>query len=177
METPAQSKAASNHRVIIGKICGIYGVAGWLKVISYTRPRENIFNYHKLMVGQQGNWIEVTLQEGRQQGKGLIVKFEHLSDRDIARQYMDKDIAVNRDELPELPKGEYYWFDLVGLTVMNLEGQELGKVSEIQETGANDVLVVEGTQRQLIPLVFDIYIKKVDLGNSSIIVDWNGEYQ
>ncbi|NNE38312.1 MAG: ribosome maturation factor RimM, partial [Gammaproteobacteria bacterium] len=87
METPADSKAASNQRVIIGKICGIYGIAGWLKILSYTRPRENIFNYQRVMVGRHGEWKQVTLLEGRQQGKGLVVRLEHLSDRDIARQY------------------------------------------------------------------------------------------
>ncbi len=177
METPADSKAVSNQRVIIGKVCGVYGIAGWLKVISYTRPRENLFNYHRLMVGRQGSWKEVTLSEGRKQGKGLVVKFEHLSDRDIARQYMDMDIAVNRDELPPLPDGEYYWCDLIGLKVMDVEGRHLGDVGDIEETGANDVLVVEGKKRQLIPLVFDRYIKNVDLKQAVIIVDWVSEYQ
>jgi 16S rRNA processing protein RimM len=176
MEMPAQSKAVSNQEIIIGRVCGIYGVAGWLKVISYTRPRENLFNYEHIMVGHQGNWEKVILEKGRKQGKGLVVKFEHLNDRDIARKYIDAEIAVGRDKMPELPGDEYYWCDLIRLNVVDLNGQNLGVVVELQETGANDVLVVEGKSRQLIPLVFDRYIKKVDLEGGTIVVDWESGY-
>jgi len=170
---PANIKAASKQRVIIGRVCGIYGVAGWLKVFSYTRPRENIFNFRSLMVGLQNQWEDVILLDAKKQGKGLILKFEGLTDRDAARQYIEKDIAVFRDALPDLKEGELYWCDLIGLSVINNTGQQLGTVSEIQETGANDVLVVEGKERQLIPMVFDKYIIDVDLEKSLIVVDWD----
>lgn len=173
---PANNKAASKQRVIIGRVCGIYGVAGWLKVFSYTRPRENIFNFSSLMVGEQDKWEEAILLDGKKKGKGLILKLEGLSDRDTARQFIDKDIAVLRDTLPDLKEGELYWCDLIGLNVVDNSGQQLGTVSEIQETGANDVLVVEGKERQLIPMVFDRYIIDVDLERSLIVVDWDSGY-
>ena len=171
--TSADGADGRDRRVIVGRISGIYGVAGWVKVVSYTRPRENLFDYRDWLVGGSGGWQPRVLEGGRPQGKGLIAKLEGVDDRDAARACMGKDIAVRRAQMPDLPEGEYYWCDLLGLEVRNRDGALLGKVTELKETGANDVLVVTGEAgRQLIPMVLDRYVLEVNLDEGRMSVDW-----
>ncbi len=92
----------------------------------------------------------------------------------MARPLIGLDIAVAREQLPVLADDEYYWCDLMGLEVINQAREVLGTVVEIKETGANDVLVVMGQQRYLIPLLKGSVVKKVEQGR--MLVDWDGEY-
>lgn len=163
--------------VIIGRVNGIHGVRGGLKVFSYTRPRDRIFSYSPWWLKSDSGWIERKSVQGRGQGKILIAFIEGVEDRDQARLFVDVDIAVDRGCLPELNEGEYYWYDLVHLDVFDMNGLKLGKVREMRETGANDVMVVEGAQDYLIPWVRDEIVKQVDLVSGSIVVDWDPEYQ
>ena len=89
---------------------------------------------------------------------------------------MGADIAIRREQLPELTTGEFYQADLIGMAVMDMEGKRLGKLMEIEETGANDVMVIEGEQRLLVPVVTGEIIKYVDLDKGIIQIDWNPEY-
>jgi len=176
MENPIERGADSQREVIVGKISGIYGVSGWIRVHSYTRPVENIFSYSPWLIGETGSWETRELLQGRSQGKGLIARLDGLDDRDEARSLIGKDVAINREQMPELPEGEYYWCDLLGLDVINQEDMVLGKVTEIQETGANDVLIVKGERRYLIPLVIGHHVLEIDPDNRRIRVDWDPEY-
>ncbi|MBI4006345.1 MAG: ribosome maturation factor RimM [Gammaproteobacteria bacterium] len=161
-----------SQRIIVGRVTGIYGVKGWVKVMSYTRPRENIFSYNPWLIKQDGDWREIALLDNKQHGKGLIAALAGLTDRDTARAVLGADIAIDQSQLQEPGPGEYYWHDLFGLQVINQENITLGTLKEIVETGANDVLVVEGEQRHLIPLIWKIYVLKVDLDLGIIRVDW-----
>ena len=167
----------SSKPIILGKIAGVYGVKGWVKVISYSRPMENIFQYPEWqLVTDEGNKT-VAIEDGKQHGKGLIAKFAGLDDRDEAKQLFGMQIAVARDELPALPDGEYYWHDLIGLRVSNQNDEDLGEITEIHETGANDVLEIKGQQRYLIPLIYDVFVIEVKLDAGQMIVDWeSGEH-
>jgi 16S rRNA processing protein RimM len=173
MAIPANSGIGELERVILGKVTGIYGVSGWIKVLSYTRPRQNIFSYTPWQVGQKDNWETWELEQSQVHGKGLIAKLKGLDDRELAGTRIGQDIAVNRNQLPDLPDGEYYWCDLIQMEVVNQNGENLGRVTEIKETGANDVLVVTGNTRHLIPLIFDQYIINVDQDLARIMVDWD----
>lgn len=176
MFEPAESGADDRHRVVIGKVGGIYGVAGWLKILSYTRPRENIFEYRQWLLGHDSDWDQVELSDGKRQGKGLIAKLAGLDDRDEARAYLGKDIAIYREQLPALPEGKFYWCDLMGLEVINQGGVRLGQVTGVHETGANDVLIVTGEHRYLIPLVMEHYVMDIDPESKRILVDWDPGY-
>ena len=172
-------KAASDgqNRVVLGRITGLYGIHGWLKIFSYSRPRENIFSYNPWLIGQSQD-VSLTRQVNawKVQGKGLIAQLEGINDRNMAQTYVGLDIAVPRDALPALAKDEYYWCDLIGLKVVNQNQDVLGTVIEIMETGANDVVLVEGEEKYLIPLLKDSVIKKVDHEQGQMLVDWDGEY-
>ena len=161
--------------VKVGDIVGLFGVKGWLKIHSYTRPRQDIFGYDRWMLGQDGKWSRVVPRQGKVQGKGLIVELEGVSDRDQAATLLGAEIAIERDQLPTLPKGEFYWQDLEGLRVEDQQGQLLGVVKHLFETGANDVMVVQGDKEHLIPYI-DSVVLEVNTDAGLIRVDWDREF-
>jgi 16S rRNA processing protein RimM len=160
----------------MGKIVGLFGVRGWVKVFSHTRPKEAILGYRQWLVRGKEGWREIDVAEGRVQGKGLVVRLEGFTDRDVAAELVGAEIGVAFAQLPKPKKGEYYWAQLEGLRVINLEGAELGAVSHLFDTGANDVLVVkQGRRERLIP--FTKYaVRDVDLDGGTIRVDWDEDF-
>lgn len=167
-----------NGRVPLGRIHGLFGVRGWVKVYSYTDPPENLLNYSRWQVGRDGDWRSMRLVEGRVHGKGLVALLaygdgEPIADRDTAAELMGSDIAVTRDRLPPLPDGRYYWVDLIGLRVIDRGGAELGTVTDIMDTAAHGVLVVAGDRERLIPFVIGEIVDEVDLASGRIVVDWD----
>ncbi len=166
-------------QVIVGHIGGAHGLRGWLKIMSYTRPKENIFTYSPWLIHVNDTWQEIEIEESQQRGERLLVKMPGIENPEDARLYMDCDIAITREQLPALEEGEYYWHDLIGLNVFNQDEISLGKISKVTETGANDVLVIskdgENKKNILIPLVMDVYVKQVDLIAKTMHVDWQIE--
>ncbi len=158
--------------VILGHVTGLFGVKGWIKVRSYTEPREAILDYKDWLLLRNDDLQSVKLAEGKRHGKTVIARIEGVDDRDAAARYVGDDIGVSREALPDTPRGEYYWADLEGLRVVHKDGRTLGKVAYLLATGANDVLVVHGDQEILIPFVPDEVIKDVDLAAGVISVDW-----
>jgi 16S rRNA processing protein RimM len=165
----------TSQRIIVGYISGIFGVQGWLKLVSYTRPRENIFSYHPWLVSTEQDWRKLDVLDNKLQGRGLIVRLEDVTNRDEASELLNAEIAIYRSQLPDSATDEYYWHDLLGLEVINQKGESLGLVTELLETGANDVLVVGGKQRQLIPFVKGVYVLDVAFDKGTIEVDWQAE--
>jgi len=155
----------------------LYGVHGGLKVFSYTSPRERIFSYRPWLVKQNAGWIRTEIVSNRNQGKGMVVFLQGVTDRDAAINLLGAEIAVSREQLPPLPAGQYYWSDLLDMQVIDLQGRLLGKVQALQETGANDVMVVQGDGKYLIPWVTEDIVKTVDIETGRIYVDWDPEYQ
>ncbi len=162
--------------VIIGKLVGVYGVRGWLKVFSDTAPKENIFEYDPWYLKIKGQWRSVKMLVGRPQGKGLVAQLESISDREQAHELVGAEIGIRRDQLAPLAKGEYYWADLVGLEVINQEGVVLGKVDHLFSTGANDVVVIKGERERLVPFVQGQYVLEIDLTAGVMRVDWDPEF-
>lgn len=166
-------------QIVVGRIGGAHGLRGWLKIMSYTRPKENIFTYSPWLVHVDNTWQEIEIEESQQRGERLLVKMPGIENPEDARVYMNCDIAITREQLPALDEGEYYWHDLIGLEVFNQDEINLGKISEVTETGANDVLVVsrdgENKKSILVPLVMDVYVKQVDLIARTMHVDWQIE--
>jgi len=158
--------------VILGQVTGLHGVKGWVKVHSYTDPREAILDYKDWLLVRDGDWQAVRVAEGKRHGKTVIARLEGVDDRDVAANYVDDEIGVPREQLPDTGRGEFYWADLEGLRVVHSDGRILGKVAYLLATGANDVLVVQGDQEVLIPFVQGEVIKDVDLAAGVINVDW-----
>jgi len=168
--------AASNDLIVLGRISGLFGVKGSVRVYSFTDPRDGVLHYNTWLVKRDDGWQKMTLAGGHRHGKGVIASLVGVEDREQARQLVGCDIALPRDRLPALPEGEYYWTDLEGLDVFTTEGVSLGKVSHLVETGANDVLVVRGDRERMIPMVLDRFVTKVDLSAGRIEVDWDPDF-
>ncbi len=168
----AQRGMLTTGCLIVGKISGVYGVAGQLKVFSYTEPRESIFLYDPWLIEDGDTWREIKHMGARRAGKSLTVRLAGIADRDSAGKLMNRRIAVHRSQLPDLQAGQYYWADLLQMDVITLAGDHLGKIVEIKPTGANDVLVVEGEQRHLIPFVEDDVVKRVSRDDGLVKVEW-----
>jgi 16S rRNA processing protein RimM len=167
--------------VIMGHIIGPFGVLGWIKVATYTETIDGLLKYPTWWLRETDNdWQETTLSNGYVNGDILTVKLGQCANRNEAMQLKGMQIAIPRDRLPPLSdNGEdgYYWIDLIGATVVNLQNEELGKVIGMLETGANDVLRVQETaeKERLIPYI-DPVIIKVDLALRRITVDWGMDY-
>lgn len=161
----------------IGRITGVFGVQGWVKVYSDTQPKENIFEYSPWWVETRTGWRQYSLLDAKPQGKGLVVRLEGCNDRDQAESLVGSRIAITRDQLPETENGEYYWSDLIGLQVINARGEVFGRVIELLETGGYDVMVVQDQQEQhFIPFVPEVYILDVDPESGRIEIDWERDY-
>ena len=161
-----------SDKVLLGKVSGVFGVRGWIKVYSYTRPKENILDYAQWYVG---NTLFKVLQK-KVHGKGIVALLANIDQRDLAEKLVDADIHVLREQLPKTQTDEYYWTDLIGLEVVNLAGISLGHIENLFETGANDVLVVKGERERLIPLVFDHVVLNVDVIAKKMQVDWDSDF-
>ena len=156
----------------MGRIVGLFGVRGWVKVFSYTDPREAILSYEGWLLGRKGDWKPAEVAEGQRHGKSVIAHFVGVDDRDRAAALVGSEIAVLREALPETAEGQYYWLDLIGLRVMHRDGTDLGEVQSMLQTGANDVMVVQGEQERLIPFVTNEVVISVDMVERIINVDW-----
>jgi len=163
-------------RLIIGRISGVFGVKGWLKVFSYTNPKQQVLQYPvwHLQIGNVQQARQVVT--GKTHGKGLIVQLADCEDRDAALGMVGATINIARSQLPPLPNNQYYWADLVGLQVINLEGVVFGQIDTLMDTGANDVIIVKGDRERLVPFVLDQVVQCIDLAKGEMIVDWDAEF-
>jgi len=143
-----------------------------VKVFSYTEPREAVLQYKGLLLGRNGDWQPIKVAEGQRHGKTVILRLEGVDDRDQAAALIGTEIGAMRSELPEPEDGHYYWLDLIGLKVVHRDGTELGTIKDMLETGANDVMVVEGEQERLIPFIKGRIVINVDLHEKQVDVDW-----
>ncbi|HJP52148.1 MAG: ribosome maturation factor RimM [Pseudomonadales bacterium] len=169
------------EKLLVGKINGVYGVKGWVKVYSYTEPSEQILNYLPWYLKKGAKQHSVKVVEGKKQGKGLVALTDGIEDRTQAEELIGSEIWVDKDQLPNLEKGDYYWHQLEGLEVFNEAGEFLGEVSHLFETGANDVLVVKASEKsiddmeRLIPYVEKEIVLEIDLEERRILVAWGSD--
>jgi 16S rRNA processing protein RimM len=159
----------------MGRILAPYGIRGWLKVQPQTEAVDGLLDYREWWLAPDSDWKSYRLLEGQAHGTELIAHLQGFDDRDQAAAIRGFRIAVPRSVLPPAPEGEYYWADLVGMSVLNAQGEELGRIEEIFATGANDVLVVRGDRERLIPFI-DAVVMKVDMQTSRLLVDWAADY-
>jgi 16S rRNA processing protein RimM len=169
--------AARDRLILVGRIVGLHGVAGEVKLESYTEPRTQIFRYQPWLLSSAAGDREISGCRGREQGKGIVASLPEISDRDQATTLIGVEIKVRRSSLPEPKPDEYYWTDLEGLEVVTLEGVLLGRISHLLATGANDVMVVrDGERERLLPFVLGDYVKAVDFDTAKVTVDWDPEF-
>jgi 16S rRNA processing protein RimM len=167
---------SKQQHVSVGKISGVFGVKGWVKVFSFTDPRENILTYSPWLLKKGDETKTINVVDGQLQGKTIVAQLAGVNDRDQAASLMGWDIFISQDQLPKAAKGEYYWSELIGLNVETIDGVQLGMVDSLLETGANDVIIVQGERERVIPFLQGQTIINVDLDAGKIIVDWDPEF-
>ena len=163
--------------VIMGRIAAAHGIRGWVKVQPFTEYIDSLLDYRTWWIGpEHGPWREVKVGQCEAHHKTLVAQLPDCPDRTAAEKLKGLLIAVPRSSLPKQDNDEYYWSDLIGLAVVNEAGVTLGTVTNLLETGANDVLSVQGDSGEiLIPFVASA-IKQGDLKNKTIRVDWALDY-
>ncbi|MBI3146047.1 MAG: ribosome maturation factor RimM [Pseudogulbenkiania sp.] len=159
--------------VLMGYVRGAFGVRGWVKIHADTESADSLFDYPVWWLGRDGQWSSYRFEDGLVQPKALAAKLEGVDSREAAEAMRGMQIAIPRSEFPTTAEDEYYWSDLIGLDVVDKDGQRFGQVAELMETGANDVLVVrEGKREWLIPFVGQ-FVLDVQVADKRIMVDWN----
>jgi 16S rRNA processing protein RimM len=169
----------------IGRISGVFGVRGWVKIYSYTSPRVNVVRYSPWFLRQDGKESIRQVLAGQAHGDGVVASLDGINDRDAAAALIGAEIEVSRPTLgpalggeaagPGLP-GEFFWVDLQGMEVRTQGGESLGFVDHLFETGANDVMVVVGAGRHLIPFLYGSVVRAVDGDQRVITVDWDPDF-
>lgn len=168
----------------MGHVVNAFGIHGWIKVYPHTEQVDSLLNYKTWWFGKEnGDWREIQIMTGHPNGNFLNAKLENCDDRDQALLFKGMQIAIPRESLPKLPDDGtegYYWSDLIGSSVVNLNNEMLGTVVGLLETGANDVLRiqsdVDSEKELLIPFIEQRFIIKVELDCKRVIVDWEKDY-
>lgn len=170
----------TENLIVVGKLGSSYGIRGWLRIFSFTEFPDSIFDYAPWYIQRAGQWQEVIVESFKPHNQDMIVKLKGVDDRDQANALTNAEVFVDADKLPKLNQGDFYWKDLIGCRVKTVNGYDLGQVTDLMETGSNDVLVVKanlkdafGATERLIPFVEEQFIKQVDLTTKMIVVDWD----
>ncbi len=169
------SVATNSKRLLVGKINGLFGVRGWVKIFSHTHPRKNILSYQPWSIQVGGQWHTLAISNAQEQSKTIVAKIKGFDNRQQARMMLGTNIYVDRSQLPKLNKGEYYWQDLINLKVVNQLGIVLGTVKNLVYTGANHVLVVQGEKEHWVPYIAP-FLCEVDIEKQQILVDWDKDF-
>ena len=179
------AEVSDTSTLTVGKVSGVYGVKGWLKIHSFTQPMQNLLDYDDFLLKQSGRWQALKFDQLRVHGKAIIGHIDGIDDRDQAKVFVGCELAIDSGALPELDADEYYWHQLIGLVVYSeFDGRRvrLGRVQGLLETGANDVLQLRGDEQsidqreRLVPWVPGQYVKQVDLVGGEVLVDWDPEF-
>lgn len=163
--------AGGPGQIALGRIAGVFGVRGWLKVQSYTEPAAAILDYRFWTLEAPGAAARLEVCEGRPHGRQVVARLESLGDRTAAERWVGATVYVNRSELPPLAEREHYRGDLIGLTVRTMGGAVLGRVDYFIDTPTHAVMVVRGEREHWVPAT-PVHLKRVDFAAGEILVDW-----
>lgn len=159
----------------VGKIVNTHGVRGEVRVISRTDfPEKRYATGSKLglFMPKSTEPLMLTVETHRKHKKFDLLTFENHTNINEVEHYRDGILKVSKDELQELGEHEFYHYEIIGCTVVDMEGIVIGKVTEILDTGANDVWEVkpEEGKPHYIPYIEDV-VKEIDVANKKIIID------
>ena len=168
---------SSQRMIPVGRLHGAFGVRGEVKLESYTDPAHAIARYQPWTL-RDARGVERACDGAkvREGAKGLIATLPGITDRDAADALRGTEVLVPRSALPPTAPGEFYWVDLEGLRVVNVEGVDFGRVAYLFDNGANQVLVAQGDRERMIPFVQPDYVRAVDLAAGVVTVDWDAEF-
>ncbi|MDD6763167.1 MAG: ribosome maturation factor RimM [Clostridiales bacterium] len=160
-----------NSLLEIGKIVNTHGLRGEVKVVPWMDYPEDFEELENIFIKTRKEMKPVEIENVRYQKNNLIVKFKGFNDINDIEQYKNCVLYADREELGELPEGVHYIVDLIGLEVVNEEGEKLGVLADVFNTGANDVYDVkrEGKKNLLLPVIDEV-VKEIDVEGGKITV-------
>lgn len=164
----------ADNFIVVAKFGAVHGLKGWLKLHSFTEPCDNVLDYQPWYVKIGEDYRAVVNDGHRWQGDSLLVHVQGFDTREAVHALLNQSLYIDAKQLPALPPGEYYWQQLLGLQVLNLEGYCFGRVTSLMATGANDVMMIEGDKHHCLPYLKHI-IQQVDLVAATMVVDWPAE--
>lgn len=155
----------------VGKIVNTHGLKGEVKVAVWMDYPEDFEELETVYLKTRRETLTLTVESVRYQKNNLIVKFAEFKDINEVEQYKNCVLFADRDELGELPEGVHYIVDLIGLDVYNEEGEKIGVISDVFNTGANDIYAVkrEGKKDLLLPVIDDV-VKEIDIEGGRVTV-------
>ena len=162
-------------KLFVGKINGFFGVLGWVKIFSYTKPRKNILEYQPWYFLDNETYKVIEITSGREQSKTIVAQVKGINNRDEALQLIGKDLYINKDRLPEIDNDAHYWHELTGFRVINKNEVDLGIVDYLVDTGSNHVLVTKGETEHWIPYI-EPFLVSVNKHKKVISVDWDENF-
>ena len=166
---------SDDKKLLVGKINGFFGLQGWVKLLSYTEPRKNILSYEPWYFLSDGVYEKIQVTNGREQSKTIVAHIKDVDNREQSQIFIGKDIYIDKEQLPKLDPGKYYWYEMVGFDVINQHNEKLGVVDYFVETGANNVLVTKGKKEYWIPYI-EPFLISTNAETKQIIVDWDEDF-
>ena len=167
--------------IVLGRIVAPFGVRGWLRIHHFGDDPEAWRKMPQWWLAPDAgapdpSWKAHGLEAVKLQGDGVVAKLAGIDDRDASESLGNCFVGAPREALPALAKGEYYWSDLIGLAVVNLQNLALGRVKSLIDTAAHPVLVVHNGERErLLPFVGHV-VRMVDVAEALIRVDWDSDW-
>lgn len=162
--------------IVVGRFGRVHGIKGFITLQSFTDPRDNLIDYAPWHGFVNHCWREIRPVEIKANDKAIIARIEGFPDRDSVSHLTHVELAVSEEKLPPLHDDEYYCHELIGMQVVNLDGISFGEVKDVMPTGANDVLVIQGEKKRLVPFLLDQYVTKIDKQQRLITVDWDADF-
>jgi 16S rRNA processing protein RimM len=165
--------------VQVGFVFGAYGVAGGIRVRPFSEDADALLHATTWWIDKP-SLHDIEVKRAKLHGGDVVVQMDEITDRDMAEALKGAAVSIPRSAFPTLDDNEFYWADLIGLVVENLQGESLGTVADMMSNGPQSILRVaydtEGTaQERLIPFV-DQFVIKVDKDAQKIVVDWGLDY-
>jgi 16S rRNA processing protein RimM len=184
------NQSAPDDLVIVGYVSGAFGLQGWVKIRPYSSTADALLEAPLFWLesapqaGVAPNLREVKRLSSKIHGEDVVARLDEVPDRTAAEALKGTVVKVSRQAFPALEQDEFYWVDLIGLAVQNLQGEDLGVVRALMDNGAQSILRVAASDvpeaelmkhERLIPFV-DHFVKEVDREAKKIVVDWGSDY-
>ncbi|MBI5491454.1 MAG: 16S rRNA processing protein RimM [Deltaproteobacteria bacterium] len=160
-------RSSNRETVPVGKVVGVHGIKGEIKVLPYGGLD---FEWKTVYLKGKGSGSTCRVKRARAHKGAIIIELEGLQTRNDAERLVGLEVEVDRGSLPELPEGEYYYFQLMGMEVVADDGRALGKITNIFSTGSNDVLQAEGPFGEVLIPALEDTIVKVDISNGRLVI-------